>query len=247
MATNFFFNNFKSSMEQSLIDDLVVESIKIHGIDCYYLTKTYGDYDTLHNEDDLGYFKEFYECEFYINSVDGFGGEGDFLSKFGLEVRDQLTLSVARRSFENEIGIPARIIRPREGDLIYFPFNEALFSIKFVEHEPVFYQLGSLQFYELRCEKFEYSGERLMTGIQAIDELETTKSFDTTLQTAIFVEHLREVKLNTEEGFVIEADGYASNIDYDQVADADGDLFQTVAGGFLDFSEADPFSDGGSF
>jgi hypothetical protein len=247
MATNFFFNNFKNSMEQRLIDDLVVESIKIHGIDCYYLTKTYGDYDTLHNEDDLGYFKEFYECEFYINSADGFSGEGDFLSKFGLEVRDQLNLTVARRSFENEIGIPARIARPREGDLIFFPFNQALFTIQFVEHEPVFYQLGDLQFYEIRCEKFEYSGERFMTGIQSIDDLETTKSFDTTLESAIFVDHLRQVKLNTEDGLVIEADGFTSTVDIDNVADADSNYFQTTAGNFIDFSDADPFSDGGTF
>jgi hypothetical protein len=83
MATNFYFNNFENSQEQLLIEDLTIEAIKIHGIEVYYLPKTYGDYDYLYGEDDLATFREFHECEMYINTVDGFGGEQDFLGKFG--------------------------------------------------------------------------------------------------------------------------------------------------------------------
>ena len=118
-----FFNNFESSQEQDLIEDLIIESISIYGIEAYYLPKTYGDYDYLYGEDDLGTFKEFYTVPMYINTVEGFGGEGDFLSKFGVEQRDTMTMSVARWTFETEVGneTKANIARPREGDVIFFP------------------------------------------------------------------------------------------------------------------------------
>ena len=164
---NVIFNNFASSQEQRLIEDLTIESIGIYGVEAYYLPKTYGDYDYLYGEDDLGTFSDYYTVPMYINSVEGFGGEGDFLSKFGVEQRDTMTMSVARWTFEQEVGneSKANIARPREGDVIYFPLNKKLYTINFVEHEPVFYQMGALQFYELRLEMFEYAGERLNTGL----------------------------------------------------------------------------------
>ena len=190
MATNVFFNNFNNSGEQDLIEDLIIESISIYGIDAYYLPKTYYDYDNLYGESDLGLFKEFYTTTMYINSVEGFGGEGDFLSKFGVEQRDTMTMSVARRTFEDEVGRSdlANIPRPREGDLIWFPLNQKLYSLSFVEHEPVFYQMGQLQFYELRLEMFEYSGERFSTGIQEIDQLEQQRSMDIFRESQLMME-----------------------------------------------------------
>ena len=185
-----FFNNFQSSQEQDLIEDLIIESINIYGIDAYYLPKTYGDYDFLYGEDDLGTFKEFYTVPMYINTVEGFGGEGDFLSKFGVEQRDTMTMSVARRTFEQDVGREdlANIERPREGDVIFFPLNKKLYTVNFVEHEPVFYQMGSLQFYELRLEMFEYGGERFNTGISDIDVLEDTRSTDIFLHNQLLME-----------------------------------------------------------
>ena len=152
MAQNVFFNNFANSGEQKLIEDLTIESIGIYGVEAYYLNKTYGDYDYLYGEDDLGTFSDYYTVPMYINSVEGFGGEGDFVSKFGVEQRDTMRMSVARWTFEQEVGneSKANIARPREGDVIYFPLNKKLYTINFVEHEPVFYQMGALQFYELR-------------------------------------------------------------------------------------------------
>jgi hypothetical protein len=158
-------------MEQELIEDLVIESIRIHGIDVWYLPRTLGAKDELFNEDDLPIFDNAFMLEMYIRNVDGFEGEGDFLSKFGLQIRDSMTLSVAMRTFDNEVGAIYDQKRPNEGDLIYFPLNGKMFELMHVEHESIFYQMGALQMYDLRLELFEYSNERFRTGQEFIDNL----------------------------------------------------------------------------
>ena len=157
-------------MEQTLIEDLVVESIKIYGIDTMYLPRTLGAKDDILNEDDLPLYSDAYEVEMYVKNVDGFEGEGDFLSKFGLQIRDSMTLTIAMRTYELEVGINSEINRPREGDIIYMPINKKMFVIQHVEHESIFYQMGSLQTYDLRCDLFEYSGERFDTGFPHLDD-----------------------------------------------------------------------------
>lgn len=249
MAQNVFFNNFANSQEQKLIEDLTIESIGIYGVEAYYLNKTYGDYDYLYGEDDLGTFADYYTVPMYINNVEGFGGEGDFLSKFGVEQRDTMTMSVARWTFEQEVGneSKANIARPREGDVIYFPLNKKLYTINFVEHEPVFYQMGALQFYELRLEMFEYSGERLNTGLYEIDKLETRRSMDTFLKSQLVMETGDpELPIHIESGQRILLSGYTET-DQDDITDSENDFFETNADGFLDFSDGDPFSEGGNF
>tara|TARA_B100001778_G_scaffold87269_1_gene70901 strand:- start:21 stop:770 length:750 start_codon:yes stop_codon:yes gene_type:complete len=249
MAQNVFFNNFANSGEQKLIEDLTIESIGIYGVEAYYLNKTYGDYDYLYGEDDLGTFSDYYTVPMYINSAEGFGGEGDFLSKFGVEQRDTMTMSVARWTFEQEVGneTKANISRPREGDVIYFPLNKKLYTINFVEHEPVFYQMGALQFYELRLEMFEYSGERLNTGLYEIDKLETRRSMDTFLKSQLVMETGDpELPIHIESGQRILLSGYTET-DQDDITDSENDFFETTADGFLDFSDGDPFSEGGTF
>ena len=249
MAQNVFFNNFANSQEQKLIEDLTIESIGIYGVEAYYLNKTYGDYDYLYGEDDLGTFSDYYTVPMYINNVEGFGGEGDFLSKFGVEQRDTMTMSVARWTFEQEVGneSKANIARPREGDVIYFPLNKKLYTINFVEHEPVFYQMGALQFYELRLEMFEYAGERLNTGLYEIDKLETRRSMDTFIKSQLVMETGDpELPIHIETGQRILLSGYTEN-DQDDRTDSENDFFETNADGFLDFSDGDPFSEGGTF
>ena len=249
MAQNVFFNNFANSQEQKLIEDLTIESIGIYGVEAYYLNKTYGDYDYLYGEDDLGTFADYYTVPMYINSVEGFGGEGDFLSKFGVEQRDTMTMSVARWTFEQEVGneSKANIARPREGDVIYFPLNKKLYTINFVEHEPVFYQMGALQFYELRLEMFEYAGERLNTGLYEIDKLETRRSMDTFLKSQLVMETGDpELPIHIETGQRILLSGYTET-DQDYITDSENDFFETNADWFLDFSDGDPFSEGGTF
>ena len=153
-GTNVFFNNFASNDEQNLINDLVYESIQIYGIDVGYMAATEDDTDDILNESRKKYYGAYSTTEMYIKNVEGFEGEGDFLGKFGLEIRDRLTLSVARRSFSESVEADQGLTRPRENDLIYLHLNKKTYVIKFVEHEPVFYQMGSLQFYDIVCELF---------------------------------------------------------------------------------------------
>lgn len=171
MTTNFYFNNFSNSQEQNLIEELVIESIKIYGQDVIYIKRSSGEVDQILNEDDFPEYTESFTIEMYIKNVDGFEGEGDFLSKFGLEIRDSITFTVANRIWEQDVGYEIEEVRPREGDIIYFPLNRKLFEIRHVEHESIFYQMGALQTYDLRCELFEYSGERFATGYPEIDSI----------------------------------------------------------------------------
>ena len=242
MSTNFFFNNFQSSQEQLLIDDLVIESIKIYGLDCWYIPKRIVNKDAIYGEDTLSEYNESYMVEMYVKNVEGFAGEGDFLSKFNVEIRDQITLTIARRTFENEVQhYEYGYTRPREGDLIFLPLNNKVFQIKFVEHEPVFYQMGSLQMYDLKCELFEYSNEIMNTGFPAIDDLES--NYSTAMNTfAILTENNFEITME---------DGYSLvNEEYDlEVQDVLSDNYdiETEADNFLNFTEADPFSEGGTY
>ena len=243
MATNLYFNNFKSHSEQSLVEDLVVESIKIYGHDVVYLPRRVVNRDFVFNEDTISRYENDYSIEMYIRNVDGFEGEGDFLSKFGLEVRDQITFTVAKRRFDSDIGLTEDIIRPRESDLIYFPLTKSYYEIKFVEHEAVFYQLGEIQMYDIRCELFEYSGEEFNTGDLALDALESDN-----LLNAL------DYSLRTEDGFNLanETDGPLILELYkpDLVVQANNNVYETEANSFggaagiIDFSEADPFSEG---
>jgi hypothetical protein len=170
MATNVFFSNYEFFNEQNLIDDLVVESIQIYGVDTYYVTRDLRAFDEILNEDALSVFNAAYQMEVYVKSVDGFEGEGDFLSKFGLQIRDQATFTVAIRTFERyATRLQPELIRPKEGDLVYMPMNKKFFKIMHVEHESVFYQTGALQVYDLKTELFEYSNERFETGIEEVD------------------------------------------------------------------------------
>lgn len=242
MATNVFFNNFQSSQEQILIEDLIIESIKIYGQDMYYLPRTRVAFDTIYSEDTLSEFNSAYFVEFFIKSIDGFQGDGDFISKFGLEIRDRVTLTIARRTFSNEVGSTAELNRPREGDLIYFPLNKKIFEIKFVEHEAIFYQLGALQTFDLQCELYEYSSEKFNTGIADIDNLYVSlvgadiNYSEAMSDFAIQTEEFNPYRLLSESGYIIVDEKFnqaAENEEIEQEADT-----------FIDFSEMDPFSEG---
>lgn len=176
-STNLYFNNFTNSMEQDLIESLIVESISIYGHSIYYCPRVIQNKDELYGEDSLSTYDRAYDFDVYIKSYDSYEGDGTFLSKFNLQIRDQITFVIARRTFYNEIGVNEVITRPREGDLIYSPMMKRLFIIKYVSNTPVFYQMGSLQTWETVCEVFEYSNERFNTGIAEIDNIETRYSF----------------------------------------------------------------------
>ena len=170
MATNTFFNNYARVSEQSLIDDLVIESIKQYGVDVIYISRAIKGRDSIFNEDDFPVYNETFEFETYVKNMEGFEGEGDFLSKFGLQIRDTLTLTVANRTFERHVTREVvELARPREGDLIYFPLNEKMFEIKYVEHESIFYQMGQTQVFDMQCELIEYANQKFDTGRSEID------------------------------------------------------------------------------
>ena len=170
MAVSTYFQQTDFKPEQELLDDLVEETIQIHGLDVSYMPRTLIATDNLYSEDVASKFSKAYSIEMYVESVDGFGGEGDIIGQFGVEIRDQLNLVVSQRRWD-DMDIPDRV-RPFEGDLIYFPLNDKLFEIRFVEHEKIFYQLGNLPLYGLTCELFEYSHEDIDTGIAEIDDIE---------------------------------------------------------------------------
>jgi hypothetical protein len=247
MATSFYFNNFGASQEQLLIENLVVESIRIYGHDLYYLPRTRIEPDKLLGEQSYSEFNSQYYLEMYIKNVEGFAGQGDFLSKFNLEIRDQVTFTIARRVFSDEVGAYTGFVRPREGDLIYFPLNNKLFEIKFVEHEAIFYQLGSLQTFDLTCELFEYNNETFNTGIDLIDSKLKDVTFDLTtfgimLEAAnIPAGYSGNVHLQDQEGYDLVLEEF--NIDT-QDAISDNTVIQSESDDILDFTEIDPFSEG---
>jgi len=173
LATNVYFSP-KHRPEQHLYEDLVIESLKMYGQDVLYIPRQLIAQDELLNED-YSKFTDAYAIEMYIETNDGFAGEGDLLSKFGVEIRDQATFVVAKRRWEQLVGVwnnSINNVRPSEGDLIYLPLSKSLFEIRFVEHEQPFYQLNNLPVYELRCELFEYNQEELETGIREIDAIQ---------------------------------------------------------------------------
>jgi len=179
MPTNVFFNHAVST-EQQLYEDLVVESLRFYGHDVFYLPREIVEEDELFNEDVQSKFGDAYGVEMYIENTDGFEGDGDLMSKFGIEVRDTATFVISLRTWERFISLDENLatsLRPNEGDLIYFPLTNSMFEIKFVEHEDPFYQVGKLFVFKLRCELFEYSGEDFDTGDTVIDVIEDQQAY----------------------------------------------------------------------
>jgi hypothetical protein len=178
VATNFYFNPFPTSQitpEQLLVEDLVIEAMQMYGMDVFYLPRSTRDsVDYLYGEDTLKQYVTIFPLEMYMENVTGMEGEQDFISKFGLEIRDEMTLLVSRRRFV--ATVPQ--IRPNEGDLIYVPLLKNLFEITFVEHEnqqTMFYTLGrgrggNVYVYALKLKQYVFSNEIISTGIAEIDD-----------------------------------------------------------------------------
>jgi hypothetical protein len=173
MATNLYFQNTTSHAQQELINSLTSEVIQIHGMDVFYLPRTLVKEDLIMGEDVLSKFSTAYEIEMYLKTTDGFGGEGDLVTKFGLDVRDEVIFTVHKDRFE----LSTDMAKPLEGDLIFLPISKGLFEIKFVEHEQPFYQAGKNYSFDLTCELFQYAEEQLETGITDIDAIEKEQGY----------------------------------------------------------------------
>lgn len=181
MATNHYFRPFPGikTNEQRLFEDLLGESIRIHGHNIYYIPREdWNDTDQIFGENMQSKFERAYLIEMYIANVDGYEGDGDFFSKFGLEIRENSNFVVAKRAFDK--NIPSSItIRPREGDLLYVPVMTKMFEIKFVEEELMFFTKGNRvpYVYELRCETYRTSNEKFNTGVEVIDNVDVNASY----------------------------------------------------------------------
>ena len=180
MSTSVYFSKGTSG-EQRLYEELVIEQLKVFGHDVYYLPRTLVKEDKIFGEDVLSEFNDAYMIEMYMEEVEGYGGDKELVSKFGLEIRDEVNFVVSRSRWEDTVAIDSNLIvntRPNEGDLIYFPRISKMFQIDFVDHDDPFYQVDNLPVYKLSCSTFEYSSEVIDTDVTAIDNIETTESLD---------------------------------------------------------------------
>lgn len=204
--------------EQNLLEDLIIESLKLYGINFFYIPRTLVSKDNVLGEDRLSEFKTSFPIEMYLENSSGFGGQQFYIQKFGLMVEQTATLVVAKKRWTELVGRYGKTVipqRPNEGDLIYFPLTSGLFEIRFVDHLNPFYQLGKLYVYRLEIELFQYSSEILTTAVPEIDVFETLKSFDPDINSDIEV-----------------PDGYGKN-----------NTFVTAGQTVINFDEHNPFGE----
>ena len=255
MPTNVYFSTGTTS-EQKLYEDLIIEQLKIYGQDVYYLPRKIANKDTIFGEDPASSFDDSYIIEMYVDNTDGYMGEQEIIKKFGLELRDDIKFTVSKLRWETLISNNSDLqttLRPNEGDLVYFPTTKAFFEIQFVEHEQPFYQQSALPVYKLSCTKFEYSSERIDTGIASIDAVEDALSTDT-----MNFQFSLETGTSASGSIVIESDigdiNYLINESFtmsEQQPVDQGKAFETAAGtntsstadDILDFSERNPFGE----
>jgi hypothetical protein len=217
MALNPFFLQ-GSPGEQRLIQDLINEQLKIYGVDVIYIPRKFVRTQTIIREVQSSKFDDNYAIEAYINNYDGYNGQGDILTKFGVSLKDELSLVISKERFEDFIspfleGVNDDEIilssRPREGDLVYFPLGQRLFEVKFVEHEVNFYQLGKLYMYELKCELFEYEDE--MGGWNNINT--TVEEIDSTLENQGYITSLKLISFGEQStGIAYTTTGYIRKV-----------------------------------
>ena len=172
MPRNVFFSQAVKS-EQSLYEDLIVESLQIYGQDIYYVPRTLVSRDSILGEDPASKFDDAYLMEAYLENIDGFEGAGDLMSKFGLEIRDEASFVISRRVWERLVGKFSTNVsdpRPQEGDVIFLPMTNSFFEINFVEDDSPFYQLSNLPVYRMQCSLFEYADEDFDTGVEILDQ-----------------------------------------------------------------------------
>ena len=173
MARNFYIRDNVRS-EQNLFEDIVIEALKIYGQDVYYLPRDTVFEDRVFGDEIPAKYNSSYKIEMYIDNIEGFDGEGDLFTRFGVEIRDEATFVVSRRRWDQTVGGDNDINseRPREGDLIYLPLSKSMFQITAVEHEQPFYQLSNLPVFKCRAQLFDYNSENFDTGIEEIQDIE---------------------------------------------------------------------------
>ena len=248
MPTNVYFDT-GTKPEQNLYEDLIIEQLRIYGQDVYYIPRKLLGTDSVFTEDTASKFEDAYLIEMYVDTIDGYEGEKELMSKFGLDIQDDATFTVARRRWEQFISIDNNIIessRPNEGDLIYFPKGSKLFEITFVDKDDPFYQVHNLPTYKLKCKTFEYGSEAIDTGIAEIDEIEDDNSLDMlshqmTLEAEVGSILLENAVEGADASYIILETYNVATID----ENSQNDDFELADDNILDFTESNPFGDAG--
>jgi len=269
MAVNHYFQGGRgigNDSEKRLHEDIIIESLKIFGQDIYYLPRTLVNRDLVLGEDTSSRFDDSYLLEMYFETTEGFAGENEIINKFGLEIRDDTTLVLSKRRFEDHVGSKATLTatgRPNEGDIVFVPLLNSYFEIQFVEDQEPFYQLGNLPVYKLKVTRWEYANEQINTGNELLDQVEDKYTLDQ-LQHKLTLEYGQEVltgagsiqledyhdystgqpALLMQETFVeanIQTQSpYASNLDLNTEAGYDT---TSTTDDILDFTERNPFGE----
>ena len=258
MATNHYFqggNGIGNTNEKRLYEDLIIEGLKIYGHDCYYLPRTLVNRDLILGEDSLSKFDDSYLLEMYMETTEGFAGQQEIINKFGLEIREDTTFMLAKRRWQDAVDSVHTLIkdgRPNEGDIIYMPLMNSFFEIQFVEDQEPFFQLGNLPVYKLRTTRWEYSSERLNTGVTDIDSAEDQYTLDQLQHQVSLENEVGSIVLENDsvtgdvnymllETYAIQTQSpYADNLDLDTEAGFDT---ASTADDILDFTERNPFGE----
>jgi hypothetical protein len=229
--------------EQNLYEDLVIECLKIYGFELYYLPRKAFNEDRILGEDPLNNYEHAYPIEMYLESNTGFEGQGEFLSKFGVQTVESANFVVSRKRWLEVAGSTGNTVlalRPAEGDLLYFPLTKSYFEIRKVEGDKPFYQVGKLYVYKMTCELMQFSSEVINTGIPEIDTYpdivnEDIQNFEVTQEdgSELLFEYNTETPIILESYTLLHSDdGAARNEDFD-----------TNITDILDFSERNPFGE----
>ena len=244
MATNFYFQSGipgGRSSEQLLMEDLIIECLKIYGFDTYYLPRNAVNEDVILGEDTLNNYEHAYPLEMYMQNISGFEGDGDLMTKFGVEIRDTATFVVARRRWDETVARTGNAVlttRPAEGDIVYFPLTKAFFEVKRVEAQDPFFQVGKLYVYKLECELYRYSSEQFTTGVDEIDGIAADRSTDVNEFNVLLEDSYRMLSEEYNPSSII-LESYSLNTILPNVNNEDfrGEI------SVLDFSERNPFGE----
>ena len=244
MATNFYFQSGipgGRSSEQLLMEDIIIECLKIYGFDTYYIPRVAVNEDDILGEDVLNRYSSAYPLEMYMQNVTGFEGDGDLLTKFGVEFRDTATFIVSRRRWDEVIarsGDAVLTTRPAEGDIVYFPLTKAFFEIKRVESTDPFFQVGKLYVYKLQCELMQYSSEVFETGVSEIDNIASGDSLDVNAFNLLLQSGDRALlEEYSPAGIILQSYNLSTILPNVDNEDFRGDI------SVLDFSERNPFGE----
>jgi len=258
MAINHHFqggNGIGNTNEKKLYEDLIIEGLKIYGHDVYYLPRTLVNRDLILGEDSLSKFDDSYLIEMYVETTEGLAGEQELINKFGLEIREETTFMLSKRRWMDAVDSYHTMIkegRPNEGDIIYYPLMNKFFEISFVEDQEPFFQLGNLPVYKLRARTWEYSSERLDTGVTDIDSAEDQYSLDQLAHQFMLEDGTGALQLENDsvsgdanyfinEEYNLQTQStYAQNLDLDAQA---GFNTEDTSDDILDFTERNPFGE----